>query len=81
MSDNNLRAYENTINELKILLEEKENVWNGIVENMKRSNIDGFQLIKILLSKDAVNYEVEQLKEVIDCQAKDLEQEKIYSGK
>ena len=45
MSDDNLQAYENTINELQILLEEKENVLNGIMGNMKRSNIDGFQLI------------------------------------
>ena len=31
---------------------------------------------KLLLSKDAVNYEINQLKEIIDCQTKDFEQEK-----
>ena len=59
MSDRNLKLYEDCLNELKILIEEKE-------ENLKCK------------SKDAVNYEINQLKEIIDCQTKDFERENCF---
>ena len=41
-----------------------------------RSEKNCFEYLKLLLSKDAVKYEINRLKEIIDCQTKDLENEK-----
>ena len=45
---------------------------------LNRSEKNCFEYLKLLLNKDAVNYEIEHLKEVIECQTKDFEQEKCF---
>ena len=69
MSDENLKLYEDCLNDLKNLLEEKE-------ENLK-CIVNIIVNIVNTRSKDAVNYEINQLKEIIDCQTKDFEQKKV----
>ena len=76
MSDRNLKLYEDCLNELKILIEEKEENLKCIVNILNRSEKNCFEYLKLLLSIDAVNYEINQLKEIIDCQTKDLENKK-----
>ena len=78
MSDRNLKLYEDCLNELKILIEEKEENLKCIVNILNRSENNCFEYLKLLLSKDAVNYEISQLKEIIDCQTKDFEQENCF---
>ena len=72
MSDRNLKLYEDCLDELKILVEEKEENLKCIVNILNRSEKNCFEYLKLLLSKDAGNYEINQLKEIIDCQTKDL---------
>ena len=78
MSARNLKLYEDCSNELKILIEEKEENLKCIVNILNRSEKNCFEYLKLLLSKDAVNYEINQLKEIIDCQTKDFEQENCF---
>ena len=78
MSDRNLKLYEDCLNELKILIEEKEENLKCIVNILNRSEKNCFEYLKLLLSKGAVNYEISQLKEIIDCQTKDFEQENCF---
>ena len=58
MSDRNLKIYEDWLNELKILIEEKEETLKCIVNILNRSEKNCFEYLKLLLSKDAVNYEI-----------------------
>ena len=74
----NLKIYEDWLNELKILIEEKEENLKCIVNILNRSEKNCFEYLKLLLSKDAVNYEINQLKEIIDCQTKDFERENCF---
>ena len=76
MNDENLKLYGNAINELKILLEEKEEILKCIVNILNRSERNSFQYLKLLLNKDTLLYEIEQIKNIIICQTKDLENEK-----
>ena len=78
MSDENLNLYEDCLNDLKILILEKEENLKCIVNILKRSEKTCFEYLKLLLSKDAVKYEINQLKEIIDCQTKDSEQENCF---
>ena len=58
MSDRNLKLYEDCLDELKILIEEKEENLKCIVNILNRSEKNCFEYLKLLLSKDAVNYEI-----------------------
>ena len=78
MSDRHLKLYENCLNELKILIEEKEENLKCIVNILNRSEKNNFQYFKLLLNKDSVLYEIEQIKNIIICQTRDLENEKRY---
>ena len=76
MSDRTLKLYEDCLNELKILIEEKEENLKCIVNILNRSEKNCFEYLKLLLNKDTVLYEIEQIKNIIICQTKDLENEK-----
>ena len=76
MSDINLKLYEDCLNELKLLIEEKEENLKCIVNILNRSERNNFQYLKLLLNKDSVLYEIEQIKNIIICQTRDLENEK-----
>ena len=76
MSDINLKIYEDCLNELKILIEEKEENLKCIVNILNRSEKNCFEYLKLLLNKDTVLYEIEQIKNIIICQTRDLENEK-----
>ena len=76
MSDENLKLYEDCLNELKILIEEKEENLKCIVNILNRSEKNCFEYLKLLLNKDTFLYEIEQIKNIIICQTKDLENEK-----
>ena len=64
--------------EEEILIEEKEENLKCIVNIFNRSEKNCFVYLKLLISKDAVKYEINQLKEIIDCQTKDFEQENCF---
>ena len=76
MSDENLNLYEDCLNDLKILILEKEENLKCIVNILNRSERNNFQYLKLLLNKDSVLYEIEQIKNIIICQTRDLENEK-----
>ena len=76
MSDENLNLYEDCLNDLKNLLEEKEENLKCIVNILNRSDKNCFEYLKLLLNKDTVLYEIEQIKNIIICQTRDLENEK-----
>ena len=76
MSDENLKLYEDCLNDLKNLLEEKEENLKCIVNILNRSEKNCFEYLKLLLNKDIVLYEIEQIKNIIICQTRDLENEK-----
>ena len=70
MTDENL-------NDIKKLLEEKEEYLKCIVKILNRSERNNcFEYLKLLLNKDTVLYEIEQIKNIIICQTKDIENEK-----
>ena len=56
MSDRNLKLYEDCLDKLKILIEEKEENLKCIVNILNRSEKNCFEYLKLLLSKDAVNF-------------------------
>ena len=76
MSDRNLKLYEDCLDELKIIIEEKEENLKCIVNILNRSEKNCFEYLKLLLNKDTVLYEIEQIKNIIICQTRDLENEK-----
>ena len=76
MRDINLKLYEDCLNELKLLIEEKEENLKCIVNILNRSEKNCFEYLKLLLNKDTVLYEIEQIKNIIICQTIDLENEK-----
>ena len=43
---------------------------------LNRSEKNCFEYLKLLLNKDIVLYEIEQIKNIIICQTRDLENEK-----
>ena len=71
------KHYENTINELKKMLEQKENYSKNAFDKFVRSE-NTLEYFKHLLSKDTVEFEIRQLKETIECQSRDLDKEKYY---
>ena len=72
-----IALYENTINELKNLLEQKEKHAKIAFDKFVRSE-NTLEYFKHLLSKDRVEFEIRQLKETIECQSRDLDKEKYY---
>ena len=78
MSDENLNLYEDCLYDLKNLLEEKEENLKCIVNILNRSEKNCFEYLKLLLNKDTVLYEIEQIKNIIICQTKDFEQENCF---
>ena len=79
MSDRNLKLYEDCLNDLKNLLEEKEENLKYIVNILNRSEKNCFEYLKLLLSKDDIIYKIEHVLEKIDRATKDLENEKLMS--
>ena len=72
-----IKFYENIINELKQLLEQKENDRKIAFNKMVKSD-NTLDYFKQLLSKDAIDFEIRQLNVIIECQSRDLEKEKYY---
>jgi len=68
---------ENTINELKNLLEQKENYAKIAFDKFVRSE-NTLEYFKHLLSKDTIEFEIRQVKETIECQSRDVDKEKYY---
>ena len=69
--------YENTIKELKNLLEQKENYTKNAFDKFVRSE-NTLEYFKHLLSKDTIEFEIRQVKEIIECQSRDVDKEKYY---